>query len=555
MENQRNLLFIGLLSVSVVLYLKWLEFSKPQEQQPAAVTVSQSTPVVPTQDVANDLPSVPAVSAASIPNVAADQGTNTGQIVRVETDLVIAEINSVGGVIQRLELKEEPASPETPDQGFVMLMNEADEQYAIEVGLQTSSGEGVTHKTEYQVTQTSYDLGQEASVSIPLVYISPEGIKFTKTITFKRDSYVVDIDYTINNVTGQPWQGFLYGQFKRTEPANSGGGFGQLPAYTGGVYFTEEDKYTKVDFGDIQDGDALPQSVDKTWVAMLQHYFVGVFIPQDGPKNLYGLAGREANPVYRFGYLDLTPTVAQPGQQATASTQVFIGPKNQNRLKALEDKGFTAILRTVDYGWLTFIADPLFKLLRFIHSMVGNWGWAIILLTVLIKAAFYPLSDKSGKSMAAMKKIQPRLQTLKERYKDDKQKFQMEMMELYKKEKINPAAGCLPILIQMPVFLALYWVLLESVELRQAPFAMWLQDLSAPDPYYILPVLMGVTQFIMFKLNPTPMDDIQKKVFMIMPIVFIFIFATFPQGLVLYWVVNNILSMAQQWYINRKYAV
>lgn len=557
MENQRNLLFIGLLTISVVLYLKWLEFSK-EAVDVTPVAQQQTLPDLPNETAASGLPAVPQ-QAADLPHVQDQQNSaviasSAGELIRVETDLVVATINTQGGTLERLELKQEPASRETPDQGFVLLKNEPDEQFVIEDGLQTSNGTAPTHKDVYQHDSTHYDLGSADHVTVPLKFVNTDGVAFTKNITFKRDSYVVDIDYEIDNRSAAPWRGFFYGQFRRTEPEGSGGGFGQLPSYTGGVYYTAEDKYTKYDFGDMQD-EKLSKPVSKAWVAMLQHYFVGAFLPADADKRLYSFAGNETNPVYRLGYVSASVTDVAAGAQGKASTQVFIGPKTQSRLKAIEAEGFTGLARTVDYGWLTFLADPLFWLLDKIHGLVGNWGWAIILLTVLIKAAFFKLSDKSGKSMAGMKKIQPRLQTLKERYKDDRQKFQMEMMALYKQEKINPAGGCLPILVQMPVFLALYWVLLESVELRQAPFALWLQDLSAPDPYYILPVLMGLTQFIMFRLNPTPMDDIQKKVFMIMPIVFIFIFAGFPQGLVLYWVVNNILSMAQQWYINRKYAV
>ena len=559
MENLRNAFLIGLMAISFVLYMKWLEFSNQAAEQPAPVTENQSVPSLPSETSQTGLPEAPSLNEGSPAAIAANNlagsAPSLGTLITVETDLVSATINTLGGTIERLELKQEAASTETPDQGFVLLKNQPDEQFVIEDGIQTASADGPTHRDLYQHSKVSYALGEAESITVPLNFRSKSGIVFTKNITFSRDSYVVDISYQIDNQSAAVWKGFYYGQFRRTQPANTGGGFGQLPSYTGGVYYTEEDKYTKYDFGDMQD-EPLAKTVKKSWVAMLQHYFVGAFLPADTPKQLYSIAGKEANPVYRIGYIETSPVNVPQGSSGTASSKVFIGPKTQSRLKSIEkQQGFTGLARTVDYGWLTFIADPLFWLLDKIHSIVGNWGWAIILLTVLIKAAFFKLSDKAGKSSAAMKKVQPRLATLKERYKDDRQKFQMEMMALYKEEKINPAGGCLPILVQMPVFLALYWVLLESVELRQAPFALWLQDLSAPDPYYILPVLMGVTQFIMFRLNPMPMDDIQKKVFMIMPIVFIFIFAGFPQGLVLYWVVNNILSMAQQWYINRKYAV
>ena len=246
--------------------------------------------------------------------------------------------------------------------------------------------------------------------------------------------------------------------------------------------------------------------------------------------------------------MDTAATRVLPGETGKLSTRVYLGSKEQARLKQLEKDGVEGLALSVDYGMLTPIANPLFTALSWLHKLVGNWGWAIILLTIVIKALFYPLSAASYRSMGKMRKLQPRLQTLKERYKDDRQKFQMEMMALYKKEKVNPAGGCLPMLIQIPVFIALYWVLLESVEMRHAPFALWWQDLSAKDPYYVLPVLMGLSMFFMQKLNPAPMDDIQKKVFMIMPFALTFLFMTFPQGLVLYWVVNNLLTMAQQWY-------
>ena len=321
-----------------------------------------------------------------------------------------------------------------------------------------------------------------------------------------------------------------------------------MPSYTGGAVYEEEDKLNKIKFGKMDDNN-FSQTTDNGWVAMMQHYFVGIFIPNQGSRTYYTTA-KEG--IYRIGYNTKTAVTVQPGQTANISNQVFLGPKEQERLANIEESlGVEGLALTVDFGVFTALSKPLFWVVSLFFKLVGNWGWAIVLTTCLIKLIFYPLSAKSYKSMAAMKKLQPRIQTLKERHKDDRQKFQMEMMAMYKKEKVNPMGGCLPILIQIPVFLAFYWALLESVEMRHAPFMFWWQDLSAPDPYYVLPVLMGVTQFLMTKLNPAPMDEMQKKVMMIMPLVLIFIFIGFPQGLVLYWVVNNILSMAQQWNINR----
>ncbi len=334
MENQRNLLFIGLLTISVVLYLKWLEFSK-QTVEPTPVTQQQTLPSVPVATSDTGLPVTP-TSVSGLPQVDVGQVTSVtnGTLIKVETDLVIATINTVGGVIEHLELKQEPASRETPDQGFVLLHNDADELFVIEDGLQTSNGTAPTHRDTYKHTNTDYQLGSADAVTVPLTYTNDDGVEFTKTISFKRDSYVIDINYQINNRSQLPWQGYIYGQFKRTQPVSSGGGFGQLPSYTGGVYYTEEEKYTKYDFGDMQD-KPLSITVAKSWVAMLQHYFVGAFLPADTNKQIYSIAGREANPVYRFGYIDTLATAVPPNAQGSASTQVFIGPKTQSRLKAL----------------------------------------------------------------------------------------------------------------------------------------------------------------------------------------------------------------------------
>jgi len=308
---------------------------------------------------------------------------------------------------------------------------------------------------------------------------------------------------------------------------------------------------SKIDFDEFNDKEDALDDKNVHWVGMLQHYFVGAWVPGEQDNEGYSSVNN-AKGLHRIGYKTTTPVRVENGDVGTLSSRVYLGTKEHSRLTKLEDEGVENFDLLVDYGWLTFIADPLFFVLNLIHEFVGNWGWSIILLTILIKLAFYPLSAASYRSMGKMKKLQPRMATLKERYKDDRQKFQMEMMALYKKEKVNPAGGCLPILIQIPVFIALYYVLLESVEMRHAPFALWWVDLSAKDPYYVLPILMGVSMYLMQKLNPAPMDDIQKKVMMVMPFALTFLFITFPQGLVLYWVVNNILTMAQQWFNYRQ---
>ncbi|MBT8115125.1 MAG: membrane protein insertase YidC [Arenicella sp.] len=563
MENQRTFLFIALLAISAVLYQKWIDFNKPQQSDSNATLETTTTANAPVPEIAaavenpDAVPSTPVVSPVPAAPPTKSEQQSKGQTVTVKTDLVIATINTKGGVIERMELLEEPVSIDKPDQGFPLLKNTLAESFVVQDGLLVGGQQAPNHlNTQFQSQRSVFELGQQDSIQVPLTWVSERGVQVTKIFTFSRDSYLVDIDYQIKNGSNGNWDAYLYAQFSRTEPQSSGAAFGQLPSYTGGAIYTEADKYQKIDFDDMRD-ENLALSTDNGWVAMLQHYFVAAWIPRNGPaKQFYTSVGNgPSGSVHRIGYKTLVPVQIAAGQNGSLGARVYLGSKEQSRLKRIaKEDGIEGLALTVDYGFLTFIADPLFSILSLIHGVVGNWGWAIILLTFLIKLVFYPLSAASYKSMAGMKKLQPRIQTLKERYKDDKQKFQMEMMALYKKEKINPAGGCLPILIQIPVFIALYWALLESVEMRQAPFALWLQDLSAPDPYFVLPVLMGLSMWAQQKLNPAPMDDIQKKVMTIMPIALTFLFLTFPQGLVLYWVVNNVLSMAQQWFINKQHA-
>ena len=563
MENQRQFLSIALVCIVAVLYFKWIEFStEPSSSQSTLSTNAQSDvpnlaapSLAPSSNQTSDIPSI----ASSAPPPLGDlsvPGTEliNNDLIEINTDLVRAFINPVGGIIERLELKDQPISVDMPDQGYPLLKNTGRDSYVAQDGLLSSQQErSPNHTTVYQSTNKNYELGTAEQLLVPLTWASSDGVQVTKVFRFNRDSHLIGVDYQVTNGSNSDWVAYHYAQLNRTPPQDTGGSFGRLPSYTGAVYHTQEDGFEKLSFGDIEDAN-FELDTGKTWVGMLEHYFVSAWLPSTEKNKLYTGYNRQQSQ-YRIGYQSSLANTISAGSSATISSQIYLGPKQQSRLKDLEKQGFSGLNLTVDYGFLTFIADPLFILLSWIHSVVGNWGWSIILLTVLIKAAFYPLSAASYKSMAGMKKLQPRIQTLKERYKDDRQKFQTEMMALYKTEKINPAGGCLPILIQIPVFIALYWVLLESVEIRQAPFALWWQDLSAPDPYYVLPVLMGLSMFFMQKLNPAPMEDIQKKVMMILPFALTFLFLTFPQGLVLYWVVNNILSMAQQWYINKKHGV
>lgn len=562
MENQRNLFTISLIAISALLYFKWLDFVKPDaaQQVPTSIEQSANTNGVPSVPNASTLSSATNSGVPSIQNATTNTLSTVSELITVTTDLVVATIDTKGGVIHRLELIKEPVSLDTPDKGFPLLKETANETFIINDGLLLTGSDNSPHHQQafYQGDAKTYDLGSSDKVTVPLTWTNADGQTFIKRITFHRDSYLIDISYEIQNNSSIVLTANQYAQFERTEPQSSGS-FAQLPSYAGGAMYEKENKYQKIAFDEMDDkevSEKLKTIFDDGWVSMMQHYFVGVFIPAEGKRSYFtSVDTQQTPPLYRIGYRTKAPLVLQPGETGVMSNQVFLGPKEQSRLNKIEEeRKIEGLAFTLDYGVFTVISKPLFWLLDFVHNLVGNWGWSIVITTFLLKLLFYPLSAKSYKSMAAMKKLQPRMATLKERHKDDRQKFQMEMMAMYKKEKVNPAGGCLPILIQIPVFLGFYWAILESVEMRHAPFMLWLQDLSAPDPYYVLPILMGLTQFLMTKLNPAPMDEIQKKVMMIMPLVLTFIFVSFPQGLVLYWVVNNILTMAQQWHINRKYA-
>jgi YidC/Oxa1 family membrane protein insertase len=429
----------------------------------------------------------------------------------------------------------------------VRLLNDSPpDLFVAQSGLIGREGIWPNHKTVYRADKAQYHLADnQDTLEAKLEWSGPDGVHVTKTYTFRRNDYLIDVSYTVRNGGKEAREVYLYNQLMRTQVAEGGGIFAAMPSYMGAVIYSPEKKYEKVAFSDMVD-KRLQREVRGGWVAMLQHYFIGVWLPPAADSQLF-YSDVHDGARYVIGYKGLAPTRVAAGESAALGARLYAGPKEQKRLEQLPE----GVSLTVDFGWLTVIAAPLFWVLDFIHRWVGNWGWAIILLTALIKLVFYPLSAASYKSMAHMKKVQPKLQALKERYKDDKQKLNQAMMEMYKTEKINPLGGCLPILIQIPVFIALYWVLLESVELRQAPWALWIKDLSAPDPYYVLPVVMGATMFAQTWLNPQPIDPIQQKVMLAMPLMFTVFFLFFPAGLVLYWVAQNIFSIAQQWWITR----
>ena len=517
----------------------------------ARVDLTEDVPEAP--EVVTDMERVDPDAPVDGNRVVDEAETEDDRIIHVTTDLIKAQIDTRGGDLTRVELLKHPVSVDTPDIPFVLMHRDNPDLFVAQSGLIGQDRQYPNHNVEFSASQFEYHLGDEPNLEVVLTWSAPDGVDYAKIYRFQRDSYRIEVDFQVTNNSDRPWTGFVYGQLKQTEIEQEGslGFLGRIPSYNGAAIYTEEDKYDKIDYGEIQD-ESLNKTTADGWVAMLQHYFVAAWLPMGSDYyQLYsGVNNKTPRPEYRIGYKTTRPVTVQPGASEVIPTALFVGPKEQVRLDRQNKNGLKL---TVDYGWLTPVANPLFWLLSKIHGVTLNWGWAIVLLTVLVKAVFYPLSAASYKSMAKMKKLQPRMVTLKERYSDDKRKFQQEMMKLYKQEKVNPAGGCLPILVQIPVFIALYWTLLESVELRQASFMWWLNDLSLPDPYFVLPIIMGLSMLAQHFLNPAPVDPIQKKIMLALPFVFTVFFLWFPAGLVLYWVVNNLLSIAQQYYITRKF--
>ncbi len=551
MDNFKTFTIFGLVIVSLLLWDAWQnDYVRPLAAQQAAATAesqlaeNSALPSIPVAIPQQDLLDLPPVVAAGPPEITQEGVTSSTNRVHIKTDVLDVYIDTKGAGISSLSLLKYPIESSDPDVVVQFLNDSASQFFITQSGLLHVDNEGPIHNSQYTAQRSSYELGEhQDTLSVPFYWQSEQGISVTKTYHFHRDSYLIDVDYQITNNSGEHFAVHPYAQFNRTRPQE---GMGFIYTYTGAVFSSEENNYEKVSFGDLDDAD-FAQATPAGWAAMIQHYFVAAIIPipQQQEKSLYGRSINERN--YTAGVK--MPTISiDVGNTATAHYRMYIGPKEHQRLAAAAEH----LDLTVDFGILTIISQPLFWLLEQFHKVTNNWGWSIVLLTILIKLVFFQLSAKSYRSMAGMRKLTPKLASLKERYGDDKQKFNQAMMDLYRTEKINPLGGCLPILVQMPVFLAFYWVLVEAIELRQAPFIWWLQDLTAIDPYFILPLLFGLSMFFQQKLNPAPQDPAQAMVMKAFPIVFTVFFAFFPSGLVLYWVVNNILSIAQQWYITRK---
>jgi YidC/Oxa1 family membrane protein insertase len=563
MDNQRLLIwaFFGLLLF--MTYQQWMVDYGPQPGDESPAQVAEGQPAADGSE-APSLPQLPAAgsndatSSSDIPALTTNtnQGDPTGSepglsaddVIRVTTDVLDVEINTIGGSLQLASLLEYPVAKDRPDTVVRLLSPQGDNYGRIDSGLQLTdqTKPKPDNRAQFEVTRRQFELGDADTLTVPLTWTDGAGVTVVKEFRFERGSYEIGLRHTVVNDSEDDWQGTDFALLRRVSKEIDRSMF-DVDSYSfAGPIIYDGEKSEKLDRDDLASDGPLQLSTADGWVGSIQHHFLSAVVPPSDKEYSYNVKVANGNSVASVLGTGNVVTVG-PGSEHRFEMQLFVGPKLQAQLEDIAD----SLKLTVDYGWLTIISQPLFWLLSKVHSVVGNWGWAIILVTILIKLLFYKLTEASGRSMAKMREIQPRMKALQDRYKDDKQQLSQAMMELYKREKVNPAAGCLPILIQMPFFLAFYWVLLESVEMRQAPFALWITDLSVRDPYFILPLIMGAAMVFQQRLNPPMGDPMQAKVMQIMPIIFTGFFAFFPAGLVLYWVTNTVLSIAQQWYINK----
>jgi len=541
MGNHRVLLYFTLF---FIIYMIWAQWQIEYGPKPAPVVVQEKTvdgvikEVVPNADLS-------AIEGQTAPAIVENAAPISDRI-KIVTDVLDVEIDTKGGDIVRVVLRDYSVTADKPEDKLVLLTDENVNYHVAQSGLVSKNkGTAPSHNAIYRSEQSVYRLAEGTDViEVPLYWTNDDGVTVKKVLTFRRNDYVVDVNYTVT-AGSQNWTGSDYMQITRSRPVEANGN-AFIRTYTGGVVYNDEIKYEKYDFDDIAEENLNYQLTDG-WLAMIQHYFLAAWLPESGKDNLYFSRYNQNKDHYTLGTRTSAITI-DAGQTGQITSRFVVGPKLQNKLEEITP----GLDLTVDYGILTIFAKPLFWLLDFFHGIFDNWGWAIIFLTITVKAVFFKLSEMSYRSMARMRKVAPRIQKMKEQFGDDRQAMSKAMMEMYKREKINPMGGCLPILVQMPVFISLYWVLLESVEMRHAPFALWLTNLTDKDPFFVLPLLMGISMYIQQKLNPAPVDPMQQKIFQIMPFAFTIMFAFFPSGLVLYWVVNNILSITQQYIITKK---
>jgi YidC/Oxa1 family membrane protein insertase len=550
MDNPRLYLWIGLALLAWMNVVQW----NRDYGAPTAATTSTAAPA-PASATEAQLPAVPSGQAAASNGspapalegapVAAPTPVAAQPPVRVVTDVLDVDISLHGGDLLRADLLKYPRDKKPGSPPVRLFSTQEPDFHVARSGLRALNGRAEpTHLAVYTSAANEYRLAPGAQeLRVPITWSDGQGVTVTKTYVFKPGRYDIEVIYDVDNRSAEPWSGASYVQIARHIFQQKRSMFDvESYAYRGPAIYDGK-KYRKLDVTDDEDGK-FAQNVTDGWIASMQHHFVSAAVPPAGEEYhvTLGQEGDHALLTYR-GPLKTVPA----GTTGRFEEKVFVGPKLQEQLKTVGPR----LELTADYGKLTILSQPLFWLLEKVHNFVGNWGWAIIIVTLLLKLLFYKLTETSGRSMAKMRTIAPRIKNIQERYKDDREQLAKQMMEIYKREKINPVAGCLPIVVQIPVFLAFYWVLLESVEMRQAPFMGWIQDLSSKDPYFILPILMGVAMFGQFKLNPAPPDPMQAKIFAFMPIIMTVMMAWFPSGLVLYWLTNTLLSIAQQWKINK----
>ncbi len=550
MDLIRYGLIACIIATGLFIAKQWAMFE--EEHRTNTITYNQATQTTSTavEELPDDIASVSDIPQLASPTALADVPlvSNNGSFINVLTDTLELKINLTGGDIEFAALPLFRASLDEGAKAFTLLENNNVRRYIAQSGLIGPNGtDTVKGRAKYSSAYSEYTLtsGQDI-LNVDLVQTLDNNILITKRYIFKRGSYAVNVEHIVQNNSQNIWQAALYGQLKRDnteDPGADNSGLGMKP-FLGAATRTNDANYDKINFKDFAQGSK--ENVANSYISIVQHYFISAWIPAANETTTISTKrSQNGDNLIRF---TAPLTTVERGETGSIESVLYIGPKDQYSLEKLAP----GLELTVDYGWLWFIAQPIFAGLTFIYGLVGNWGWAIIFLTVFIKALFYPLSAASYRSMAKMRKLTPKMQSIRETYSEDKQKQSAEMMSLYKKEKVNPLGGCLPVIIQMPVFISLYWVLSESVELRHSPWLLWIDDLASMDPYFILPLIMGVSMFIQQKLNPTPPDPMQAKIMQWLPVMFTVFFLFFPAGLVLYWVVNNILSISQQWVITRK---
>lgn len=552
MDYKKISLYAALVVVALILWNAWQREYPPVANntpttQSQPTSSSSAVPTSNTNSASSTVPTVPSahhVAKKITPSAA--QGLYSGQFIHVKTDVLDIVIDTHGGNIEQAKLLKYPKTLDSKNS--IELFNTGqDSLYVAQSGLTGPNGPDTQKgQAKYKASSLRYKLSSdENTVKVPLVWQGANGLKIIKTYVFHRDSYVIDMNYAVQNQGSKTWKGYVYTQLARKNVEHKGSLLTQYASFTGGAMSSPAEHYQKLKFKNFA-SEPINQNITGGWAAMIQQYFLSAWVP---PANqLYHYYTRaSADGVYTLGMIGPQLTV-HSAQSISTDNKLYVGPAIASNLNALAPN----LNMTIDYGWLFFISKIIFWVMSLIHSVIGNWGWSIILTTIVIKLLFFPLSDKSFKSMANMRKLQPKMATLKERHEGDRAGLSKATMELYRKEKVNPLSGCLPIVIQIPVFIALYWVIIQSVEFRLAPWMFWVKDLAVHDPYYILPVLMGVLMFVQQKMSPPPPDPTQAKVMMFMPVIFTVFFLHFPAGLVLYWITNTLFTIVHQFYVYKR---